>query len=143
MLSTRIISLIAVTVAILLLLGLGARADTNRATVPADFDKFVLYATYDRGSSKEEAFGLPETIELSKSGKPLPAGTLLVLGIWTDYKLTGYFGMRVVYGNMLPSCVGFGQHRSRTRPRLDGTGLKTSTRSSTAGKPAGSRVVLL
>jgi len=93
MLSTRITSLIAVTVTILLPLGFGARADTNRATFPADLDKYVLYATYDRGSSKEEAFALPETIELSKSGKPLPAGTRLVLGIWTDYKLTGYFVM--------------------------------------------------
>jgi len=70
-----------------------AVAEENRAVFPADFDKFVLYATYDRGSSREEAFALPETIALSKSGKPLPAGTRLVLGIWTDYKLTGYFVM--------------------------------------------------
>lgn len=93
MLSTRIIPLITFTVAILLLPGLGARADTNRAVFPADFDKFVLYAIYDRGSSREEAFALPATIELSKSGELLPAGTRLVLGIWTDYKLTGYFVM--------------------------------------------------
>ncbi len=51
------------------------RGRTNCATFPADFDKFVLSASYDRGSSKEEAFALPETIELSKSGKPLPVGT--------------------------------------------------------------------
>jgi hypothetical protein len=93
MLLTRIISIIAVTVTTLLPLAFEASADTNRATFPADFDKYVLYATYDRGSSKEEAFALPETIKLSKSGKPLPAGTRLVLGIWTDYKLTGYFVM--------------------------------------------------
>jgi hypothetical protein len=65
----------------------------NRAEFPENFDQYVRYAIYDRGSSKEEAFALPETIELSKSGKPLPPGTQLVLGIWTDYKLTGYFVM--------------------------------------------------
>lgn len=93
MLSTRIIPLIAFTVAILLLPGPGARADTNRATFPADFDKFVRYAIYDWGSSREEAFALPETIALSKSGKPLPPGTRLVLGIWKSNKLTSYFVM--------------------------------------------------
>jgi hypothetical protein len=36
-----------------------ASAQTNRATFPADFDRYVLYATYDRGSSKEEAFAKP------------------------------------------------------------------------------------
>jgi hypothetical protein len=93
MLSTRIISLIAFTVTILLLPGPGARADTNRAAFPADFDKFVLYAIYDWGSSREEAVALPETIALSKSGKPLPPGTRLVLGIWKSNKLTSYFVM--------------------------------------------------
>ena len=78
---------------ILTVFGLSVRAETNRATFPKNFDKFVLYATFDRGSSKEEAFATPETIELSRSGKPLPAGTQLVLGIWTVYKLTGYFVM--------------------------------------------------
>ncbi|MCQ1835987.1 cytochrome P460 family protein [Neorhizobium galegae] len=93
MLSTRRICLVLIAVTISPLLGMGAKADTNRATFPADFDKYVLYATYDRGSSKEEAFALPETIAFSKSGKPLPAGTRLILGIWADYKLTGYFVM--------------------------------------------------
>lgn len=70
-----------------------AQAQTNRATFPADFEKFVLYAKYDRGASREEAFATPETLAISKSGKTLPAGTRLVLGIWKDYKLTGYFVM--------------------------------------------------
>lgn len=65
----------------------------NRATFPKDFSRYVLYATYDRGSSKEEAFATPETLALAKSGQPLPPGTQLVLGIWTNYKLTGYFVM--------------------------------------------------
>jgi cytochrome P460 len=90
---SRIAAIMAAALFILTISGLSVRADTNRATFPKNFDKFVLYATYDRGSSKEEAFATPETIELSKSGKPLPAGTQLVLGIWTDYKLTGYFVM--------------------------------------------------
>ena len=90
---SRIAAFMAAALFILTISGLSVRADTNRATFPKNFDKFVLYATYDRGSSKEEAFATPETIELSKSGKPLPAGTQLVLGIWTDYKLTGYFVM--------------------------------------------------
>ena len=85
--------LFAVFSVALALVGLGVRAETNRATFPKDFDTYVLYATYDRGSSKEEAFATPETLAIAKSGQPLPAGTRLVLGIWTDYKLTGYFVM--------------------------------------------------
>ncbi|GAK73216.1 hypothetical protein RRU01S_33_00200 [Agrobacterium rubi TR3 = NBRC 13261] len=65
----------------------------NRATFPKDFSRYVLYATYDRGSSKEEAFAAPETLALAKSGQPLPPGTQLVLGIWSNYKLTDYFVM--------------------------------------------------
>jgi hypothetical protein len=49
-----------------------ASAQTNRATFPADFDKYVLYATYGRGSAKEEAFAKPATLEIAKSGAPLP-----------------------------------------------------------------------
>ncbi len=90
---SRCVGLVAAAMLILAMSGPGVRADTNRATFPKDFDKYVLYATYDRGASKEEAFAKPETIALSKSGNPLPAGTQLVLGIWTDYKLTGYFVM--------------------------------------------------
>lgn len=70
-----------------------ALAQQNRAAFPKDFSRYMLYATYDRGSSKEEAFATPETLAIAKSGKPFPAGTNLVLGIWTDYKLTGYFVM--------------------------------------------------
>ncbi|ACM29294.1 cytochrome P460 family protein [Rhizobium rhizogenes] len=70
-----------------------AQATGNRATFPKNFDEYVLYATYDRGSSKEEAFATRATLEIAKSGRPLPPGTQLVLGIWSDYKLTGYFVM--------------------------------------------------
>ncbi len=66
---------IAVLLAVVALFGQAALAQTNRATFPPDFDKYVLYATYDRGSSKEQAFALPGTIAISKNGAPLPAGT--------------------------------------------------------------------
>ncbi|MET0528293.1 MAG: cytochrome P460 family protein [Microvirga sp.] len=79
--------------ALMAMLASTASAQSNRATFPANFDKYVLYATYDRGSSKEEAFATPETLAIAKSGQPLPPGTQLVLGIWQDYKLTGYFVM--------------------------------------------------
>lgn len=75
------------------LLTLEANAETNRATFPGDFDKYILYATYDRGSAKEEAFATPETIQIAKAGKPLPPGTRLVLGIWKNAILTSYFVM--------------------------------------------------
>ena len=68
-------------------------AAENRATFPKDFSRYVLYATYDRGSSKEEASATPETLALAKSGQPLPPGTQLVLSIWSNYKLTDYFVM--------------------------------------------------
>ena len=51
-----------------------ALAQSNRATFPENFDRYVLYAKYDRGSSWEEAFALPETIALSKTRRPLPPG---------------------------------------------------------------------
>lgn len=87
-------SLTAVAVSLVVaVFAFSASAQTNRATFPADFDKYVLYATYDRGSSKEEAFAKPATLEIAKSGAPLPSGTQIVLGIWQDYKLTGYFVM--------------------------------------------------
>lgn len=70
-----------------------AQATGNQATFPKNFNEHVLYGTYDRGSSKEEAFATAETIAIAKSGKPLPPGTQLVLGIWTDYKLVSYFVM--------------------------------------------------
>lgn len=70
-----------------------AQATGNRATFPKNFAEYVLYGTYDRGSSKEEAFATRETIAIAKSGQPLPPGTQLVLGIWTDYKLASYFVM--------------------------------------------------
>lgn len=78
---------------ILGLFGWPAIAQTNRATFPKNFDEYVLYATYDRGSSKEEAFATRETLEIAKTGQPLPPGTQLVLGIWSDNALTGYFVM--------------------------------------------------
>ena len=88
------ISLTALAVSLLgAVFAFTASAQTNRATFPADFDKYVLYATYDRASSKEEAFAKPATLEIAKSGAPLPTGTQIVLGIWQDYKLTGYFVM--------------------------------------------------
>jgi hypothetical protein len=84
---------LAVAVAILALSPLAGAAQSNRATFPKNFDQYVRYAVYDRGSSKEEAFALPETIALSKTGKPLPPGTQLVLGIWNNDALTDYFVM--------------------------------------------------
>jgi hypothetical protein len=70
-----------------------AIAQTNRATFPANFTEYVLYATFDRGSSKEEAFAHPSTLAIAKSGDPLPPGTQLVLGIWQNNALTDYFVM--------------------------------------------------
>ncbi|WP_027687594.1 cytochrome P460 family protein [Rhizobium leguminosarum] len=70
-----------------------AQATGNRSTFPKNFGEYVRYGIYDRGSSKEEAFATAETIAIAKSGQPLPPGTRLVLGIWTDYKLVSYFVM--------------------------------------------------
>lgn len=86
--------------------GQTALAQSNRATFPPNFDKYVLYATYDRGSSREEAFALPETIAISRNGAPLPPGTRLVLGIWNNNVLTDYFVME--------KGVGWGLEKSAT-----------------------------
>ncbi|UVK38042.1 cytochrome P460 family protein [Mesorhizobium sp. AR10] len=93
MIDVKRLPLIVATGCILALSGLSVRAESNRVTFPENFDKYVLYATYDRGSSKEEAFATPETLEIAKSGKPLPPGTQIVLGIWTNYELSSYFVM--------------------------------------------------
>jgi hypothetical protein len=69
------------------------QAQANRASFPKNFDEYVLYATYDRGASKEEAFATRETLAIAKLGQPLPPGTQLVLGIWSNNALTGYFVM--------------------------------------------------
>ena len=82
----------SISIALIVLSAVAARAE-SRATFPKNFDQYVLYATYDRGSSREEAFAHPDTLAIAKTGKPLPAGTQLVLGIWSDYKLTDYFVM--------------------------------------------------
>ncbi|MGO4740210.1 cytochrome P460 family protein [Bosea sp. 2KB_26] len=84
-----------------------AFGQTNRATFPKAFDRYVLYATYDRGFAKEEAFALPETLALAKAGKPLPPGTQLVLGIWRARQLAEYFVMEkgVNWGADFPADV--------------------------------------
>lgn len=87
------ISLMAAGLAFVSLFATTANAQSNRATFPQNFDQYVLYATYDRGSSKEEAFAMPETLAIAKSGQPLPPGTRLILGIWTNNALTDYFVM--------------------------------------------------
>jgi hypothetical protein len=89
----RHIPIIAAGLALISLFAATADAQSNRATFPQNFDQYVLYATYDRGSSKEEAFATPETLAIAKSGQPLPPGTRLVLGIWSNNTLTDYFVM--------------------------------------------------
>lgn len=91
--SMRHIPIIAAGLALISLFAATADAQSNRATFPQNFDQYVLYATYDRGSSKEEAFATPETLAIAKSGQPLPPGTRLVLGIWSNNTLTDYFVM--------------------------------------------------
>ncbi|RDJ22039.1 hypothetical protein DWF00_27350 [Bosea caraganae] len=72
---------------------LPALAQVNRTTFPKNFDKYVRYATYNRGSSWNDAFATPETLAIAKSGKPLPPGTQLVLRIHIDNKFFSYFVM--------------------------------------------------
>ena len=131
MIARHCISLTALAAsAFMALLASTASAQSNRATFPANFDKYVLYATYDRGSSKEEAFATPESLAIAKSGQPLPPGTQIVLGIWQDYKLTGYFVME--------KGVGWGsKSRSRCAPA---TGISSnSTPSDVSGGPPSRR----
>ncbi len=70
-----------------------AQALSNRVTFPEDFDQMVMYGDYRRGSGGELAYALPETLRISKSGEPLPAGTRLVLEIYSGGSLTDYFVM--------------------------------------------------
>ena len=93
-LSWRLSTILAV--AILSILGFfnsATMAQTNRVTFPASFEKMVMYGDYRRGSGGELAYALSETIAISKTGEKLPAGTVLVLEIYNDGKLTDYFVM--------------------------------------------------
>jgi hypothetical protein len=47
-------------------------AAENRATFPKDFSRYVLYTTYDRGSSKEEAFAPRKPLPWRKPANPSP-----------------------------------------------------------------------
>jgi hypothetical protein len=79
--------------AMLSLSGLPALAQSNRATFPANVNEFKVYSVQERGSSRTEALALPETIRFAKVGQPLPPGTRILLGIWENNTLTGYFVM--------------------------------------------------
>jgi hypothetical protein len=77
----------------------GAQAQANRITTsPAEFVQMVMYGDYRRGSGGGLAHA-PETIEIAKSGLPLPPGTRLVLEIYNDNALTDYFLRRPVGEN--------------------------------------------
>jgi hypothetical protein len=67
-----------------------AQSVDNQASFPKNFSEYVRYGIYDRGREKEEAFATPETIAIAKRGTSLPAGTQLVLGIWSNNEHTGY-----------------------------------------------------
>lgn len=71
----------------------GSQDQTSRVTFPANFDQMVMYGDYRRGSGGELANALPETIDTAKAGQPLPAGTVLVLEIFQDNAVSGYFVM--------------------------------------------------
>jgi hypothetical protein len=92
---TKTVRGVAFTAAILFagLSGTNAMAEPNRVTFPENFDQYVQYGDYSRGSGGELAFALPETIEIAKSGLPLPYGTRLVLGIRRDNAVASYFVM--------------------------------------------------
>jgi hypothetical protein len=53
----------------------------------------VMYGDYRRGTDGELAHALKETIDIAKAGQPLPPGTCLVLEIYDNGALTGYFVM--------------------------------------------------
>lgn len=68
-------------------------AEPNRATFPENFDNYVMYGDYSRGSGGELAYALPEVIELAKNNQPMPNGTHLVLAIRRDNNVVSYFVM--------------------------------------------------
>jgi hypothetical protein len=90
----RHLPLVAAVFGIVALFALQASAEENRVTFPENFAEYVRYGIFDRGSSGEEAFALPETIAISKNGLPLPNGTQLVLRILKNGELTSYFVMQ-------------------------------------------------
>ena len=62
-------------------------------TFPVSFDDMVMYGDYRRGDGGEQAWALPETIELAKDEQTLPPGTVLVLEIYDNDEVTDYFVM--------------------------------------------------
>jgi hypothetical protein len=88
-------SFTAAIIALLTLFAPGAmaQAENNRATFPANFEQMAMYGDYRRGTGGELAYALRETIDIAKAGQPLPPGTRLVLEIYDNGTLTGYFVM--------------------------------------------------
>ncbi|CVI24553.1 conserved exported hypothetical protein [Agrobacterium fabacearum CFBP 5771] len=79
--------------AVLLLASIFTASAANRVTFPNDFKQMVMYGDYRRGSGGELAYALKETIDIAKTGQPLPPGTRLVLEIYENGALTSYFVM--------------------------------------------------
>jgi hypothetical protein len=95
MISLFRLSPLAITLALLTLFTLGAKvqAQTHRVRFPTNFDQMVMYGDYRRGTGGELAYALRKTLDIAKAAQPLPPGTRLVLEIYDNGALTGYFAM--------------------------------------------------
>lgn len=60
---------------------------------PENYAEGVLYATVNRGNTKEESYTSREAIEAVKNGQPIPSGTVITLLIYKDGELSKYFVM--------------------------------------------------
>jgi hypothetical protein len=89
----NILRFLSVVIAATVVLMLPAQAEPNRVTFPKNFEKYVFYGDYRRGSSGEMAYALPETLQIAKSGQSMPYGTQLVLAIMRDNAVSSYFVM--------------------------------------------------
>lgn len=81
--------LVAATV---LFVGIQVHAEPNRTTMP-DIGKLVHYTTVERGEVTEHIMTTREAIAAVQGGKPIPAGTHVVLVDYRDEKVFRYFVM--------------------------------------------------
>jgi hypothetical protein len=63
------------------MIGFAARAGGDKVAFPANYDKGVMYWSFDRADNKQhrEYYAPAAAIEAAKKGQPLPHGTVLTM----------------------------------------------------------------
>ena len=78
---TRLVAIAALAGAAAAMIAVAARAGGDKVAFPANYDKGVMYWSFDRADNKQhrEYYAPAAAIEAAKKGQPLPHGTVLTM----------------------------------------------------------------